>query len=147
MRNQPVEVAIAILYRQDRFLLQLRDDIPNISHPGLWAFFGGHVEPGEALEAAMRRELLEEIGYCPPEISFFRCYRTDEVIRHIFSGSIEVELEDLVLGEGWDMGFLTIADIRRGECYSENAGEVRPISSIHQGILLDFIEERKIENC
>jgi len=100
MSNQPVEVAIAILYRQDRFLMQLRDNIPSITHPGFWAFFGGHLYPGEAPEVACQRGLLEEIGYCPPEIFFFRCYKTDEVIRHIFSGSIEVELEYLFLGEG-----------------------------------------------
>jgi len=147
MSNQPVEVAIAILYRQDRFLMQLRDNIPGITYPGHWAFFGGHLDPGETPEIACQRELLEEIGYCPPLLSFFRCYRTDEVIRHIFSASIEVELENLVLGEGWDMGFMSITDIRRGECYSENAGEVRPLGSPHQKILLDFIENRNVDNC
>ena len=146
MSNQPVEVAIAILYRQDLFLMQLRDNIPAITYPGHWAFFGGHLDPGETPEVACQRELLEEIGYCPPLLSFFSCYKTAQVIRHIFSGSLEVELEDLVLGEGWDMGFLTIADIRRGDCYSQKAGEVRPLGSPHQNILLDFIEKRNLEN-
>jgi hypothetical protein len=40
------QVAIAILYRQDQFLLQLRDNIPNIAYPGHWGFFGGHLDPG-----------------------------------------------------------------------------------------------------
>ena len=54
------EVAIAILYQGDRFLLQLRDDIPTIAWPGHWAFFGGHLEPGESADVAVQRELMEE---------------------------------------------------------------------------------------
>ena len=30
--------------------------------PGCWDIAGGHVEPGESLEAALRREVAEETG-------------------------------------------------------------------------------------
>ena len=63
MTKNQVEVAIAILYRDGKFLLQLRDDIPGIAYPGCWALFGGHIEPGEIPEIALKRELQEEIGY------------------------------------------------------------------------------------
>jgi hypothetical protein len=38
------EVAIAIIARKGKFLIQLRDDIPTIVYPGYWALFGGHLE-------------------------------------------------------------------------------------------------------
>jgi 8-oxo-dGTP diphosphatase len=44
-------------------LLQLRDDIPTITDPGCWAVPGGGQDPGESLEAAARREFLEETEY------------------------------------------------------------------------------------
>lgn len=45
-----------------RLLLQQRDDIPGIIHPGLIGLFGGHREPGEAPHECLQRELEEEIG-------------------------------------------------------------------------------------
>lgn len=140
MNSNPAEVAIAILYRQDRFLMQLRDNIPSIIYPGHWAFFGGHIDPGETPEEALMRELLEEIGYIPPFVSEFRCYSDSQVIRHVFHAPLTVELNQLVLGEGWDMGLLTPEEIKAGERYSEKADQVRPIGRPHQQILLDFLE-------
>ncbi len=141
MNSKPAEVAIAILYRQDQFLMQLRDNIPTIIYPGYWAFFGGHLDPGETPEEAVKRELLEEIGYTPPFISPFRCYSDSEVIRHVFHAPLTVELNQLVLTEGWDMGLLTPEHIKTGSCYSEKAGQERPLGRPHQQILLDFLEQ------
>ncbi|NEQ67689.1 MAG: NUDIX domain-containing protein [Symploca sp. SIO2D2] len=139
MNHQPIEVAIAILYTSDRFLLQLRDNIPGIVYPGCWGLFGGHLEAGESPETAVMRELIEEINYTPPSLIPFRHYPNPEVIRHVYRAPLTVELNQLVLGEGWDMGLLTLEEIRQGECYSDKAGQVRPLGSIHQKILLDFI--------
>lgn len=142
MNGERVEVAIAILHTPDRFLMQLRDNVPGIMYPGYWGFFGGHIDPGETPEAAVKRELLEEISYSPPIVSEFRCYSNSQVIRHVFHAPLTVELDQLVLGEGWDMGLVTPDEIRAGECYSEKAGQVRPLGPPHQQILLDFLEGR-----
>ncbi|MBN3873098.1 MULTISPECIES: NUDIX hydrolase [unclassified Nostoc] len=140
MNNQPVHVAIAILYQKNKFLMQLRDNIPGILYPGYWALFGGHIELGETPEVAVKREILEEIGYILPPFIKFGYYPDERVVRHVFHAPLLMELNQLVLNEGWDMGLLTPEDIRQGNCYSQKAGEVRPLGSVHQRIMLDFFE-------
>lgn len=144
MTNQLVEVAIAILYQDGKFLLQLRDDIPGIPYPGQWAFFGGHIEPGETPEVAIKRELQEEISYNASTMFKFSCYQDLNVLRHVFYAQLEVDVKDLILKEGWDLGLLTPAEIRLGSCYSQKAGMVRSLGGLHQKILLDFIEKKPL---
>ncbi len=56
-----VHVAVGvILDAQRNVLLTRRAD--NAHQGGLWEFPGGKVEPGEALEDALARELREELG-------------------------------------------------------------------------------------
>ena len=53
-------VAAALLDSERRVLLQQR--APNRTMAGLWEFPGGKVEPGELPEAALAREIEEELG-------------------------------------------------------------------------------------
>ena len=53
-------VAAALADADGRILLQQR--APNRSMAGLWEFPGGKVEEGERPEAALARELSEELG-------------------------------------------------------------------------------------
>ncbi|MGB3493839.1 MAG: NUDIX hydrolase [Elainellaceae cyanobacterium] len=148
-------VAIAILYQHQesyqhqenegdsspQFLMQLRDDIPGIAYPGHWGFFGGHLEPGESPDVAMRRELLEEIGYAPPALTSFGIFETPQSIRHVYAARLTVTLEQLHLQEGWDLALFSIADVKTGERFSSQANQVKPIGEPHQKLLLLFIDQ------
>ncbi len=147
MNNQAVEaelikraVSIAILHSDGKFLMQLRDDIPGIAYPGQWGLFGGHVEPGESPEKAMERELFEEISYIPPGLVKFEEYADTYVVRHVYHAPLTVDIQQLVLLEGWDMDLLTVEQIRSGSCFSQKVGKIQPLGRPHQQILLDFIK-------
>lgn len=133
------EVAIAILRRNDQFLLQLRDNIPNIAYPGHWGLFGGHIEPGETPEIALVRELQEEICYTPKNSVKFGIYADDRAVRHVFVAPLTVDISELKLLEGWDLELFTRLEIQQGERFSDRANQIRPLGAIHQRILLDFI--------
>jgi len=52
--------ATALLVRAGRVLLGRRTS--TLRFAGMWDAFGGHLEPGETAEDALRRELSEELG-------------------------------------------------------------------------------------
>ena len=62
----PVDVAVGVLIERDasgregRFLLTSRP--AGKVYAGYWEFPGGKLEPGESVDAALRRELHEELG-------------------------------------------------------------------------------------
>ena len=61
MNGAPLEVVAAVVCAPSAgFLLAERP--PGKAYAGFWEFPGGKVEPGEALEDAVRRELHEELG-------------------------------------------------------------------------------------
>lgn len=64
-------VAAFILVENDGYLMQLRDDRPDIWYPNRWGLFGGAVEKGEDPLTALRRELYEELELTLGEAEFF----------------------------------------------------------------------------
>ena len=59
--REPVDVAVGVLIdAEGRFLLTSRPE--GKVYAGWWEFPGGKLEPGESVEAALRRELHEELG-------------------------------------------------------------------------------------
>ena len=61
MTRRPVDVAVGVLIDPEgRFLLTSRPE--GKVYAGYWEFPGGKLEAGESVEAALRRELDEELG-------------------------------------------------------------------------------------
>jgi CBS domain-containing protein len=71
---QPLIVTAAIIVHEGRVLVTQRP--PEARHGGLWEFPGGKLEAGETPEAALRRELLEELDL-PVEVD-----RVFDVVHH-----------------------------------------------------------------
>ncbi|MFC0540631.1 NUDIX domain-containing protein [Kutzneria chonburiensis] len=116
------EVAIVVLTdRAGRVLMQHRSHDAN-PEPGRWTPPGGRLEPGEDAVTAAHRELLEETGLTA-------VLELDRVVEqvvadgagvrfHVFTGRTDARQEDVVLGEGQAMRFLTSDEIATKELAS-----------------------------
>ncbi|HOV03415.1 MAG TPA: NUDIX domain-containing protein [Kaistiaceae bacterium] len=74
--------ASVVLWRGGTVLLVKRGKEPLVGH---WSLPGGHVEPGEPLEAAARRELFEETRLVAEALTFAEFH---EIIRHDATGRL-----------------------------------------------------------
>jgi hypothetical protein len=110
-----VEVALAMLHQGGRWLMQLRAEIPKIVAPGCWGLLGGHLDPGETPEQALRLELV-------------MVHPIHRRTAHIFRGELSVPLETLQLLEGQDLGLVSPEDLLAGSIWSSKLRSHRPLA-------------------
>jgi mutator protein MutT len=74
------DIVTAVLRRNGRILLCHRTPRRQ-AFPNLWGLPGGHIDPGEAAESALVRELAEELGITIPQPSHAPAmvFATDEL--------------------------------------------------------------------
>ena len=76
-----IHVAVGLVLDNDRVFVAQRDQ--NAHQGGLWEFPGGKVDAGETVEAALSRELNEELGifvdYAEPVMQIKHDY-TDRIV-------------------------------------------------------------------
>jgi 8-oxo-dGTP diphosphatase len=134
-----VEVALAMLHRDGRWLMQLRDDIPTIVAPGCWGLFGGHLDPGETPEQALRRELLEEISWQPATVAPVMVHAIHRRTAHVFRAELTVPLEQLRLLEGQDMALVSPEELLAGSIWTSRLGGHRPLADGLQEVMASVL--------
>ena len=108
------KVVKAIIYKNNQFLLQLRDNSKKISYPNHWSFFGGEVENDENDEEALLRELKEEIAWIPNKINYYTTfldYSTNAKVK-LYLIKFESNNTKLNLNEGQKMKWFKLEDIK-----------------------------------
>ena len=111
----------AILYTPDgRYLMQLRDDRPEVSMSNQWGLFGGVVEKHERPERALARELIEELSFSPKakplrfsQISWNLGFAGQGTHAKIFYALqiTEKSVRRMLLGEGREMRLFSLAKL------------------------------------
>ena len=136
-------VALAMLKREGRWLLQLRDDDDSIIYPGHWGLFGGHLERGETPIEAVIRELDEEIRWTPrnPLRHWFSDDNGTRMV-HVFRGSLDVPIDALKLLEGQDLRLTSLEEMRNGLVWSERKQEQRPVAPGLNIVIQRLMEEK-----
>lgn len=99
-------IVLAVLTVGSRYALQHRDDLPTVAAPGCWALFGGSVDEGEVPEAAIRREVREELALDVVDwrllwrVRYYVAFWDAEVHHFIFAADITEMWPQHVLHEG-----------------------------------------------
>jgi ADP-ribose pyrophosphatase YjhB (NUDIX family) len=122
-----LSLAGAIIEHPDHgFLLQLRDEAAP-SYPLHWGLFGGHIEPGETPEAALWRELAEELAFAPQMALAWqlvqRNRRPDGGMQYIYHVMTQAMPAELVLGEGKAMRYFS-PDALPCKGYASNLAQI-----------------------
>ncbi len=116
-QNYNGEASIVILVNNEgKTLLILRDDIPQIIYPGYWTVPGGMKEPEETPEETAYRETFEETGFIATGLKPF-AQTIDTAGRNelvtAFTGTIDKAISELTLGEGAEIGFFSVEEIKK----------------------------------
>jgi len=75
--------------------------------------FGGGIEEGENPEAALFREVREELDYEPLNVKFFRRYRNNDYELNVFLTNVDERFEsEITVLEGEYGRFLNEAELR-----------------------------------
>ena len=69
MKEGDVDVVVGVIMNQNKFLVERRESDEKLD-PNVVCLPGGHVRKNESLEAALKREMLEELGIKVKEAKF-----------------------------------------------------------------------------
>ncbi len=114
-------VAALLVLEDGRYVLQRRDDKPEIWYPGHWGLFGGSLDQGESELDALRRELREELELDFDTAEPFANFGFDLTpigFGPVFRNYYEIRLppsrvDQLYLHEGAELGVLTGEEVLR----------------------------------
>ena len=110
-KNHPL-CGLLIENGRGEVLLQLRDNKPSIPYPNCWGTFGGQIEEGELPEAAIMREIEEELGYRPNRPEQYGVFHCDGYDVFMFRCvDTELRLDGLKVQEGQRASFFSYADL------------------------------------
>ena len=126
----PEGCQVVLVDAAGRILLQLRDDIPAIPFPGMWALPGGMLEASETPLACIVREVEEELGARIPagEVVHLMSRTRSYGVEHTFTARLDVAAEDIRLTEGQRVAWFPVDEAVGMELAYEDRDVLREVA-------------------
>jgi 8-oxo-dGTP pyrophosphatase MutT (NUDIX family) len=106
---------IAIIMKDSKILLQLRDSKKNIIFPGKWGFFGGALNVNESHFKAIKRELFEELNIKNfKSLKFVNKYFSAKYKSFFYIYILKLN-EKIILKEGYDCDVFSLNKMFHGK--------------------------------
>lgn len=121
--REPPGADIIIINSQQQVLLVLRDNKPSIPFPNTWALIGGFIEANESAEAAIYRELAEEMDLKVEKVNFFKSYFWTECDEHIFWTQLDLDISQITLHEGQELAYFHREELQKLE-FASHYGQI-----------------------
>ncbi len=108
----------AIICKDNKYLLQLRDNKKNIYFPNSWGFFGGEVGLRETPENSVKREVKEELSAgCSFLKKLFELENPGTGTQvHFFYFETKKNIKKKHLNEGQDLGWFLPKEMKKIKC-------------------------------
>ncbi|EKD99464.1 MAG: hypothetical protein ACD_22C00253G0006 [uncultured bacterium] len=105
----------SLIIHNEKVLLLLRDNIPEIPDPNKWQAIGGHVDGDESNNEAIRREIEGETHSTPSNIKYVGRFVSPDVESAFYVVRLtDEEVKKVKLGnEGQDLRFFSIEEALR----------------------------------
>tara|TARA_B100001123_G_C15174029_1_gene972604 strand:- start:127 stop:507 length:381 start_codon:yes stop_codon:yes gene_type:complete len=105
----------AIIFKKDKYLLQLRDNKSYILYPNHWSFFGGRFKKNETANNCLLREIKEELLInIKIIIKIYEGYnnKTGGYLNYFYAEPIN-GIKKQNLREGKDLGWFTKKEMKK----------------------------------
>ena len=107
--------SIIFVNDQEKVLLFLRDNIPDIPYPNMWDVPGGHVENGETPEQCIIREMKEEMDLDLDDFHLFSVMEFADRREYTFWKKANLDIHQIRLTEGQRLKWFTENEAKRTE--------------------------------
>lgn len=108
---KPRGTSIIFLNDDNKVLLFLRDDSPNIKCPNMWDLPGGRIEADETPDQCIVREMKEEIGIDLSGFQLFERHEFFDRTEFTFWKRENLDIERLILTEGQALQWFTREEV------------------------------------
>lgn len=104
---------IIFLNAEQKVLLHLRDDKPDIPYPNRWGLPDGHIDEPETPEECILREMQEELGLQLQHIRLFTAVERAYGTEHTYWVRAHFQPEEIHLSEGQGVQWFSYPEIQK----------------------------------